>query len=139
MSGTLVPDASVAAKWLLRENDSEAAAALLRLEASLCAPALPRVEVRAAVLRAFRMGTISEADARQRLADCASILSQRRVRYVPDVALFAEASEIAIAIKHNFQDCLYIACAARVGGDFVTTDPTLLSRAAPRFPFVRAL
>jgi predicted nucleic acid-binding protein len=139
MSKALVPDASVAVKWLLQENGSEAAAALLRLDASLCGPALLRVEVRAAIVRAFRVGAISEPDARERLADSAKILSQSRVRFIPDAALLVEASEIAIVLKHNLQECLYVACAIRAGGDLVTADQTFLARAAPHYPFVRAL
>jgi predicted nucleic acid-binding protein len=139
MNGPLVPDASVAVKWLLQEPDSPAATALLHSPRTLRAPALLRLEARAAILRAFRMNSIIELHAREKLSECASILSQSRVLFTPDAALLADGAEIALRIKHSLQDCLYIACAARFGGELITTDATLLARAAPHYPFVRAL
>ena len=134
-----VPDASVAVKWLLQEPETPAALVLLRRGGRIRAPALLRVEAAAAIVRRYRLGAISADDARERLDHCAKLLSDRRVNYVPDKALIAAAAEIALRIKHNLQDCLYIACAARDGVEMFTADVRLLERAAAHFPFVRAL
>lgn len=138
MTKVVVPDASVAVKWLLQESDSHLAVALLYQSNILHAPTLLRIEVRAAIIRACRVGQIAELDARRLLADCAQMLSDVRIRYVPDAALLAEASEIALRIRHNLQDCIYIACAQRAAAELVTADLTLLKRAAG-LPFVRGL
>lgn len=53
-----------------------------------------------------------------------------------DEIIIERAGEIALQIFHPLQDCLYIACAEHVDADLVTTDATLLKRAAA-FPFVR--
>lgn len=139
MNSIFVPDASVAVKWLIVEPDSSAAAALLHTDHEICAPALLRIEVAAAIVRRFRTGHIAEIEARERLAHSQRILAENRVRYIADIDLLPQAGEIALRIKHNLQDCLYIACAQRLGARVVTTDKTLLKRATPHFSFVQAL
>lgn len=138
MTGAVVPDASVAVKWLLEEAGSDRAREWLRTAGAICAPELLRVEAAAAIARRFRTGSIGEDDAKERLASCFSLLSERRVRYVSDRSLLEEAARIAVQIRHNLQDCMYIACASRVDAVLVTADTTLLERAA-RFEFMRAL
>lgn len=139
MSTALVPDASLAAKWILNEADSVKATAILRAAGNICAPGLLRIEVRAAVSRAFRTGALLEADAQHRLTACDTVLSSSRVRYLPDVDLLSRAAEISLSLKHNFQDCMYIACAERVAGVLITADARLVARASPHFSFVRPL
>lgn len=133
------PDASVAVKWILAEEDSVKATALLLTDASICAPHLLRVEVAAAVIRRHRLGQIDEEYANTLLSRADAILAERRIRYVEDGALLKRASEIALKIKHALQDCLYIACAEREEADLVTADAALHKRASAAFSFVKRL
>jgi predicted nucleic acid-binding protein len=139
MTSPVVPDASVVVKWLLREPDSPKAVALLRSGRELHAPELLRVEASAAIVRRCREGLILVGDARRRLAFAARLLSERRVGYATDAALLPRAWEIALQIKHPLQDCLYIACAERLGADLVTADLQFVARAAADFPCVKTL
>lgn len=135
----LVPDASVAVKWILDEAGSDEAVELLDRAPRLHAPTLLRVEVAAAIVRGFRMNTLSLNDAQTRLSHAERILAEPRVRYVSDNVLLRRANEIALEIKHGVQDCLYIACAERESAELVTADQVLFARATPRFGFVKAL
>lgn len=56
-----------------------------------------------------------------------------------DAQLLPRAEAIALDLKQALKDCLYIALAERVGGELITSDTTLLARAAPHFPFVKPL
>lgn len=139
MTSAIVVDASVAAKWFLVEQDSIPAAALLTGDHDLGGPSLLAVEIAAAISRRFRQGGIDEADARRKLEHARRFIAAPSIHLVSDTHLLARASEMSIQIRHPLQDCLYIACAEHLNGDFVTADETLLSRALPHFSFVKAL
>jgi predicted nucleic acid-binding protein len=134
-----IPDASVAVKWIFSEARSAEALKLLQDGAEICAPRLLRIEVASSIVRRFRTGEITDEQARARLAHSDVILSEKRVSYVEDQSLLKRAAEIALAVKHALQDCLYIACAEREAGVLVTADLTLHKRAAAHFDFVKLL
>lgn len=134
-----VADASVAAKWFLREPDAPKAMDLLRTGAKVFAPAFLQVELAAAIVRRFRNGGLNIEDARERLIEAADAIAEPRISFFSDTELLPRASSVALDIRHPLQDCLYIACAERVQCDLITVDPKFLARAAPVFPFVRAL
>jgi len=136
---SLVVDASVAAKWFLREADAASALALLSTGLDLKAPAIVRQEVASAIIRAFRTGRIDRAAAEQLLANASGMLASAAIELIEPAPLHARAETIALDLKHAFIDCLYIALAEREGCELVATDATLLARAAQRFPFVRPL
>lgn len=138
MSGIVV-DASVAAKWFLTEENSNAATRLLHLEHALLGPELLMVETAAAIVRQFRKGGLAAEPAARLLADVHGLFSARSVTLVSDSALLPRAESIAIQLRHPLQDCLYVACAESAGAELVTTDAALIKRAAPQFPFVRSL
>jgi len=138
MSAAVV-DASVAAKWFLAEQDSTDALALLNSGRQLLGPHLLAIEVNAAITRRHRNGLLSDALAIEALADAAAVLDTASVRLERDALLLPRGAEIALAIRHPLQDCLYIACAERNGADLITADPKLIARASAQFPFVRAL
>ncbi len=139
MSSQIVLDASVAAKWFLTEAGADKATDILEGGASVAAPALIAVEIAAAITRRHRVGELPEAQAELRLAEARDLFGSTAIVLVDDIALLPRASEIAIALKHPLQDCLYIACAEKLGVDLITADPKFLERAAPQFPFVRSL
>jgi predicted nucleic acid-binding protein len=123
----------------LNEASTPAAVALLSSGRPLHAPGLLLVEVAAAIARRCREGVLDERGARMQLQRAERVLAVERVSYLADAALLQRASDIALQIKHAVQDCIYVACAERCGADVVTADATLLSRAAPHFPFVKPL
>lgn len=136
---SLVIDASVGAKWFLSEADSLRAAQLLDGPEPLIAPNLLRVEVAAAISRQFRLGLIDEEYARRRFEEMLQIVSAPAVKLIDEASLLARGMQIALQIRHPFQDCLCLACAEAEQTDLVTADTTLLRRASTEFPFVRAL
>lgn len=138
MSAAVI-DASVAAKWFLAEQDSADALALLNSGRQLLGPHLLAIEVNAAITRRHRNGLLSDTLAIEALADAAAVLDTASVRLERDALLLPRGAEIALAIRHPLQDCLYIACAERNGADLITADPKLIARASAHFPFVRRL
>jgi len=139
MSGSLVVDASVAVKWVLPEQGSPAARALLAQDAILLAPAFVRIEVASAVSRALRAKRISRSDCELYLGEARALFASVALTLLADDALQVEAETIAMDLSHPLKDCFLIALALREGADLITADQTLFARAAPVFPFVRAL
>jgi predicted nucleic acid-binding protein len=138
MTSPVVVDASVAAKWFLSEHDDRLALDILAQTVPI-GPALLLVETISAITRAHRMGALSQQQAESRAHKAFALISSSSVVLISDATLLPRAIEIAVDIKHAVQDCLYVACAERFGGELVTVDPKLLKRASPQFPFVRRL
>jgi predicted nucleic acid-binding protein len=134
-----VPDASVAVKWVLDEDQSAAADDLLVTGRSIYAPALLRVEVAAAITRQHRLKSLRDEEVRERLSLAAFRLSRPVVQLVDDGALLERAGVIALQIRHPLQDCLYVACAELCEADLITADRALHRRASVSFDFVKLL
>jgi predicted nucleic acid-binding protein len=126
---TLVVDASVALKWLVEEEGTDAADTLRGQH--LVAPALVRVEV-ANVLRTMTArGSSPSAVAVELFA----LFQRAPVDIVEaDDALERRALDLAIALAHPVYDCLYLALAERMGAPLVTADARFL-RALAGTPF----
>jgi predicted nucleic acid-binding protein len=126
---TLVVDASVALKWLVEEEGTDAADTLRGQH--LVAPALVRVEV-ANVLRTMTArGSSPSAVAVELFA----LFQRAPVDIVEaDDALERRALDLAIALAHPVYDCLYHALAERMGAPLVTADARFL-RALAGTPF----
>ncbi len=139
MSAPLVLDASVLVKIFMEEPGSPAARALAGETRALVGPEISAVEVASAVVRRFRQGGITRADADEILETVRKFFAQGSVLMTADAALQPRAEEIAMDIRHALKDCLYIAAAEKSGGGFITADETLVARAAPHFAFVTAL
>jgi predicted nucleic acid-binding protein len=126
---TLVVDASVAIKWLIEEDGTDAAEALRGRR--LVAPQLIRVEV-ANVLRTIAARGLTP------LASAAELfaLFQGAPVDIVDVddALERRALDLAMALAHPVYDCLYLALAERMGASMVTADTRFL-RALAGTPF----
>jgi len=135
----LVVDATAAVKWFLGEPDSPRAVALLTSGDDLKAPMILRLEVASALTRAYRTKRMSRADTELALASAAQMLSSAAIELVETQIVQDRAEVISLDLSHPFLDCLYVALAEREGCELVTSDTTLLSRTAARFPFVRAL
>lgn len=117
----LVVDASVALKWLVEEEDSDAALALRGHD--LAAPSLLRIEA-ANVLRTLALrGAIPPETAGGLLA----LLQEAPVTLIePDDPLERRALELALEFAHPVYDCLYLALAERTGRLLVTADARFL-------------
>ncbi len=131
---TLVVDASVVAKWVLREDGSDRANAL-RGESGLIAPSLLASEVGNAFWKAVRRGDIARDDAIAALRSVLGPLDD----LIPNETLHARAVEIAIDLRHPIYDCFYLALAEREDASLVTADARLIATAKKAKVKVRPL
>jgi predicted nucleic acid-binding protein len=114
---TLVIDASVAIKWLVEEEGSEAALALRETD-RLLAPDLLAAECANILWKKARRGelTIDEA------LFAARLLERAEIELLPTRALLHRATEIAVGLDHPAYDCFYLALAEANDCRFVTAD-----------------
>ena len=117
----LVVDASVALKWVVEEEGSEAALGLRGRD--LAAPPLIRVEAANALRTLAARRTIAPAVA----LDLLGLLQEAPVALIePDDPLERRALELALELGHPVYDCVYLALAERMGRQLVTADGRLL-------------
>ncbi len=135
----IVVDASVATKWFLAEDDTPLANALLDGSQKLFAPALIRTEVHAAITRRFRTGQAPEAEVRQACRDWSEMIDEGLLTLLPTEKDEPQVIDLALKLKHPFQDCLYLALAQRLRIPLVTADPKFIERTAGRYPTVQPL
>jgi predicted nucleic acid-binding protein len=135
----ILVDASVAAKWMLPEPGMEAALELVTGPDLLFAPVLIRLEVLAAITRATRTGEASAEESRSRCQKWLGYLDDQTVTLIPEGALLEDAIELALAIRHPLQDCLYLAGAKQLAARLVTADPKLFERAKDHYKNVEML
>ncbi len=121
---TLVVDASVVVKWFVEEDLADEAATLLHRPILLYAPDLIVSEVTNAAWKNFVRGAISRAQAEA----IALSIPRSPLHFTPSIFLHQRALDIAIELRHSVYDCLYLACAERVGGRVVTADRALLRK-----------
>jgi predicted nucleic acid-binding protein len=121
----VVVDASVALKWVLNEDRTEAALALMDEE--LIAPALWLAEAANALWRHVRLGEINRDQALARLA----ALEQAPVASLASEPHLAKALQLATQADHPVYDCIYLALALQQR-TYVVTDDRRFSAAAAR-------
>jgi predicted nucleic acid-binding protein len=136
---TIVVDASVAAKWLFSEPDSDRARDLLvgmnRGQMLLMAPDLIAVEIGSMLWKRVLREGVSPADARAQYARFQRVgLGLVGIRRLNDAAL-----DLALRHRHPIYDCLYVALALEAGCDLITADEKLHRVFSPHFPQVRLL
>jgi len=136
----IVVDATIAAKWYLHETDSARALALIAgSQDPLYAPDWIHVEVTSAIARRHRMGGASRAEAEALISDWRRDLDLGRVVLQPWQSLVEQATELALATGHGLVDCLYLACAKRLGAPLLTADEKLHRRGLLAYASVRLL
>ncbi|MCJ2082350.1 type II toxin-antitoxin system VapC family toxin [Methylobacterium sp. J-090] len=123
-----VIDTSVAVKWFLPEPGHDTAVALLATEAVFRAPDLIFTEFASAMQKKLRLG---EADWQLAAESCRSLPDLFEL-IVPSLVLFRRALQIAVAMSHPVQDCMFLACAEQAGSCLVTADLKLIQKAAER-------
>lgn len=121
MGAGLVIDASVAMKWLVDEDGSEAAFTLR--DRDLAAPALLRIEA-ANVLRTLVARQAATAD---QALDLFALLQDAPVTIVDhDEALERRALHLGLELGHPVYDCFYLGLAERMGRCLITADNRFL-------------
>lgn len=118
-----VVDASVTLKWVVDEEFSEQAGALLTGTA-LCAPAHWQAEAVNAIWGQVYRNKLSAEDARQR----ASTLINAPVEPVPLATLLDQAFGLSVTLRLTVYDSLYVALAKARGIPLVSDDRRLLRR-----------
>jgi len=121
VSAGLVIDASVAMKWLVDEDGSEAAFTLR--DRDLAAPALLRIEA-ANVLRTL---VARQAATPDEAIDLFALFQDAPVTIVDhDEALERRALQLGLELGHPVYDCFYLALAERMGRRLITADNRFL-------------
>jgi predicted nucleic acid-binding protein len=113
-----VVDASIAVKWLLPEDHTEAAQRALSRTHELLAPDLIWSEVCSALWKQWRRGRLPSDAARVLIQD----FRRYPLRIAPSEALLSEAWDIAEEFGRSIYDSLYLALAVRRGCPLVTAD-----------------
>ena len=114
----LVVDASVAVKWLIAEDGSDAADRLLTDDDDLHAPRLMASEVANALWRKVRLDEIEHGQA----GTLTATLSEMPVRWRADEAVCADAVRLAVVLDRPVHDCVYLALTHRLDARLVTAD-----------------
>ena len=113
----LVPDASVAVKWIVTEEDSLAAETLL-VGHELHAPRLMVSEIANALWSKVRRGQILQSQTDRLIASA----TEQPVQWTDDGILVVNALSIAVEVNHPVYDCIYLALAYRIDATVVTAD-----------------
>lgn len=113
----MIVDASVAVKWLFKEDHSDTASALLA-RPDLMAPSLIHAEVANAIWTKRRRGELMDDSELTMLPDkLASILQT-----VDEMPMIQHALTLAFALDHPVYDCVYLALAEALDQELVTAD-----------------
>lgn len=121
----LVVDASVALKWLVEEDGTDAAFELRSEE--LAAPSLIRIEAANVLRTLVRRKAIEQAVAQSLFG----LLQSAPVTiYEPDDELEARALAIALELDHPVYDCVYLALAEKTSATLVSADKKFIQTLA---------
>ena len=123
----LVVDASVAVKWLVDEEGSDAARQLALEDHALHAPRLMASEVGNALINKVRRGLIDPDTARL----LGSHIAEMPVQWCEDESVSADAIQIALSLGRPVYDCVYMALAHHVSGQVITADSRLVNAVEP--------
>ena len=126
MSSPVVVDASVAAKWLLPERGSDAAARLLDDRTALHVPELFDAELGNLLWKRVRR---NELDAPTAAGLVSLVRRMPATRHRHD-ALLEGALSLALDLSISVYDALYVALAVALNARLVTFDRRLIDRAA---------
>lgn len=118
-----VVDASVALKWVVTEEGTENALALLSA-GTLCAPELLIAECANILWKKVRLAQLSAEEALL----AAELIERADVELCPMRALLEPTTKLAIDLDHPAYDCVYLALAIARDANFVTADARFISK-----------
>jgi len=131
-SQLVVLDASVAVRWIVEEEGSDEAAALLERDVSWIAPRLLLTEAASALRRKVADDAIALEDAVQSLDVLLQAIADGVVRLVDDERTIAQSLLLAVSLQHKVPDCVYLALAEREGASIATAEDRLSRLARSR-------
>lgn len=123
----MIIDASIGVKWLIPEEDSAQANALIGNQ--IWVPSLFFSEVANAIWKKARQGEVEIARLLPELPKFKLI-----IQILDDAAYFERALKIGNELDHPVYDCLYLAAAESLGDILVTADKRFLRKVA-RSPY----
>jgi len=137
----IVVDASLAAKWVLWESDSDRAFAFLHAYGeAMAAPDTLLHEVTGAVVSRHNRREMDKREALESIAQWAGFWRDQLIHaHRVTAELVQHAGELAIALGHPIADCIYLALAIELGCDLATCDAKFHARAGAHLPNVRLL
>jgi predicted nucleic acid-binding protein len=119
----LVIDASIAIKWVVQEEGSEAALAL-RTRAELIAPDLMIAECANILWKKVERNEVSKSEA----LIAARLLQRANVDILSTRNLLEPATRLAIELEHPAYDCIYLALAIEMDCRFGTADKAFVRK-----------
>ncbi|MCA1560255.1 MAG: type II toxin-antitoxin system VapC family toxin [Acidobacteria bacterium] len=128
----VVLDASVAVRWVVEEEGSDEAAALLEKELAWITPRLLLTEVASALRRKVVDNAVAPAVAGQSLDALLQAVADGVIRLIDDERIIAQALLLAVSLRHKVPDCVYLALAEREGASIATADDRLARLARSR-------
>jgi predicted nucleic acid-binding protein len=130
----LIVDTSVAVKWVIREEGSDSAVALIGR--SLVAPDLFQAEVGNVLTRKVRRREIGPDQARLGFKEILAHVSM-----LPPADLAERAFELSLSLHHSIYDCYFLAAAVDRGWPMVTADESFIAkiRGDRRLPSIHLL
>ncbi len=142
MKNVVIVDTSIALKWIMDEDDSDKAAALLSRwflqETTVLAPILLIYELTNAIYKRVRKGEIDLNDASQALND--ALLGFLEFDTPGDSSLSRRAIQLAQQYKlPAAYDAHYLALAEREDCEYWTADERLWNSVKGKLPWVRWL
>lgn len=120
---TLVIDASVAVKWVVEEEGTQAALAL-RGQTKLIAPELLVAECANILWKKIQRNELSQDEGFL----AAKLLQGADVELLPMRSLLHVATRMAVDLNHPAYDCVYLALATEYDCQFATADERLLRK-----------
>lgn len=126
---TIVVDASIAVKWVVEEEGTEAALAL-RSAYRFIAPELLIPECANIRWKKVQRGQLIADEA----ILAGRLLERSGIDFISMQGLLEPAAELAIALSHPAYDCIYLALARQRQARFVTADQRLLGTVSDRAP-----
>lgn len=112
----MILDSSVALKWLVPEENSEAAIALIG-QADLFVPAFFHAEVANALWKKARRNEIRIGEVSPHFAQLPELVTT-----LDETDAIPRALEIAVELGHPVYDCIYLALAEARGDEVLTAD-----------------
>jgi predicted nucleic acid-binding protein len=133
----IVVDASLAAKLVVAEADSDEAEAWFERAEEISAPDLIVVEVVQAVVRRVNDRRTTSEVGLAAIAKWRNLLAGQAINlFRSDPEQVATAAELAIILGHPVKDCLYLVLAMEHGGTLITADARFHARAHGRYPII---